>query len=184
MFSFSHELLHQKLKSLRKEKKLHLKDVGSGVGLSASYLSQIETGKVEPTISTLRKLAQFYGVSIVYFFETEISQDVVVRKADRKQLWHDDKCMVYEPLQGSAKDKIMQATYIKILPEMDTFFSPHPGEEFMIVVKGLLRFKYEDVTYDLYPGDSIYYNASRPFIFSNPLKQEIEVLTVCSPPVP
>ncbi len=92
--------------------------------------------------------------------------------------------MVYEPLQGSAKDKIMQATYIKILPEMDTFFSPHPGEEFMIVVKGLLRFKYEDVIYDLYPGDSIYYNASRPFIFSNPLKQEIEVLTVCSPPVP
>ena len=179
-----HTNYYTKSLKVSEKRKNCIQDVGSGVGLSASYLSQIETGKVEPTISTLRKLAQFYGVSIVYFFETEISQDVVVRKADRKQLWHDDKCMVYEPLQGSAKDKIMQATYIKILPEMDTFFSPHPGEEFMIVVKGLLRFKYEDVTYDLYPGDSIYYNASRPFIFSNPLKQEIEVLTVCSPPVP
>ena len=183
MFSVSHELLHEKINALRKEKKLHLKDVGSGVGLSASYLSQIETGKVEPTIPTLRKLAQFYGVSIVYFFETETGQDVVVRIGDRKQLWHDDKCMVYEPLQGSIEGKIMQATYIKIQPEMDTFFSSHPGEEFMIVTKGLLRFKYEEATYDLYPGDCIYYDASKSFLFSNPLKQEIEVLTVCSPPV-
>lgn len=178
-----HELLHERLKNLRKSKNLYLKDVSKSVGLSASYLSQIETGKVEPTISTLRKLAQYYGVSIVYFFETELNQNVVVRKGERKQLWRDNKSLIYEPLQGSIKDKLMQATYIKIMSNTETFFSSHQGEEFMIVTKGLLRFQYEGATYDLYPGDCIYYDAAKPFVFSNPLKQEIEVLTVCTPPV-
>lgn len=168
---------------MRKEKKLCLKDVASAIGISSGYLSQIETGKVEPAISTLRKLASFYGVSIVYFFETEFSQKVVVRYGDRKQLWRNDKTLVYELLQGSIKGKAMQAIYVKILPETDKFFSSHKGEEFMIIMKGLLRFTYESVVYDLYPGDCIYYDASKPFSFSNPLKQEIEVLAVCSPPV-
>ncbi|WP_158095977.1 XRE family transcriptional regulator [Cloacibacillus sp. An23] len=179
----SHELLHEKLKNLRKRKKLYLKDVSSGVGLSASYLSQLETGKVEPTISTLRRLAQFYGVPIVYFFETELSQDVVVRKAERKRLWSDNKTLIYEPLQGGANGKKMQATYITILPNTEYFFSSHDGEEFMIVVKGQLRFQYEGATYDLHPGDSIYYDAAKPFTFSNPLHQIIELLTVCAPPI-
>jgi transcriptional regulator with XRE-family HTH domain len=61
-------MIHNKLRELRKRSNKRLQDVADANDLSTGYLSQIETGKVEPSISQLRRLATYYGVGVVYFF--------------------------------------------------------------------------------------------------------------------
>jgi transcriptional regulator with XRE-family HTH domain len=52
------------LRDLRVKQRLSLREVGERVGLSGSYLSQIETGERRPSAEILRKLAPAYGVPV------------------------------------------------------------------------------------------------------------------------
>jgi transcriptional regulator with XRE-family HTH domain len=52
------------LKKIREDKNLSLRDVEAETGISNSYLSQLESGKIkEPSPNLLHKLSEFYGVS-------------------------------------------------------------------------------------------------------------------------
>ncbi len=48
----------ERIRTLRKQKDLSLRKVAAACNISASLLSQIETGRVDPSLNTLRKIAQ------------------------------------------------------------------------------------------------------------------------------
>jgi transcriptional regulator with XRE-family HTH domain len=52
------------LRDLRNRQRLSLREVGEKVGVSSSYLSQVETGERRPRAEILRKLAPAYGVPV------------------------------------------------------------------------------------------------------------------------
>jgi len=56
--------LGRNIKRVRKEKGLIQADIAKAVGVSSPYLSNIENGKVNPTLTTLSKLAKALGISI------------------------------------------------------------------------------------------------------------------------
>src|ERR1700712_4561959 len=60
--------LGRKLRQLRLRKKIALVDLGKHTGLSASMLSQLENGKLVPTLPTLARIAMVFDVSLDYFF--------------------------------------------------------------------------------------------------------------------
>ena len=72
-------MIHDRLRKLRKEAGKRLQDVAEATNLSTSYLSQIETGKIEPSIAHLRKLASYYNVGIVSFFTSEEEENIIVK---------------------------------------------------------------------------------------------------------
>ncbi|MDT0464790.1 helix-turn-helix domain-containing protein [Streptomyces gibsoniae] len=48
---------------------------GEGKGLSASAIQQLRTGaKKNPTMSTIKALADFFGVDPAYFFDDEVEE--------------------------------------------------------------------------------------------------------------
>ena len=55
-----------RLRHIREEKGLNQIDVGEAVGISRSYLSDIEAGKKDGSIKTITALAQYYDVSLDY----------------------------------------------------------------------------------------------------------------------
>src|SRR6201996_1613692 len=57
-----------KLRRLRLRKKIALVDLGKHTGLSASMLSQLENGKLVPTLSTLARIAMVFDVGLEHFF--------------------------------------------------------------------------------------------------------------------
>jgi len=59
----------QKLRQLRLRKKIALVDLGKHTGLSASMLSQLETGKMIPTLPTLARIAMVFDVGLDFFFD-------------------------------------------------------------------------------------------------------------------
>lgn len=55
-----------RIRELRKENKLTLKQLGDFLGLAESTISQYETGKREPDIKTMVKLSEYFHVSLDY----------------------------------------------------------------------------------------------------------------------
>ena len=62
--------LGDKIKKMREERNLSQKEVAESVAIDRGQYSRIETGKVEPMISTLEKIAQAFDVELITFFET------------------------------------------------------------------------------------------------------------------
>src|SRR3954468_21651389 len=60
--------LGPKIRQLRLRKKIALVDMGKHTGLSASMLSQLENGKLVPTLSTLARIAMVFDVGLDFFF--------------------------------------------------------------------------------------------------------------------
>ncbi len=63
------QVLGAKIRMLRKERSLTLKQLANKTALSVSLISQIELGKSAASVSTLRKLATALGVTMAYLFE-------------------------------------------------------------------------------------------------------------------
>ncbi len=61
--------LGARIKALRHERGLLQKQVAEKSGLTASMVSQIESGRLNPTLTTLRKVADAFGVSIPELLE-------------------------------------------------------------------------------------------------------------------
>lgn len=56
--------LGDKLRALREERSLTLKEMGETSGFSFTYLSEIERGAVLPSVDTVKQLADFFGVPV------------------------------------------------------------------------------------------------------------------------
>ncbi len=71
------ELIASNIKRLRELKKASQKEVSADSGVPQGQYSRIENGKVEPSVSTLEKLAAVFEVSISEFFKTDMMEDDV-----------------------------------------------------------------------------------------------------------
>lgn len=63
--------LGDKLRALREERELTLKEMGEQTSLSLTYLSEIERGAVCPSVDTLRQLANFFNIPVSMLVKTD-----------------------------------------------------------------------------------------------------------------
>src|SRR5258707_13925765 len=61
----------ERIKHLRLKKSMGLVELGRHTGLSASFLSQLETGRVVPTLRNLARISMVFSKDLSYFFEPE-----------------------------------------------------------------------------------------------------------------
>ena len=75
----------RKLKQLRMRKKIALTELGRHTGLSASMISQLENGRLVPTLPTLARIAMVFDVGMEYFFGSKRKEGLfeVVRQEER-----------------------------------------------------------------------------------------------------
>lgn len=77
-------LLTDRLKKLRKEKKLSQYEVAEKLGFSRGKLANYEQGSRQPDYETLEKLADFYGCSIDYLLGR--SNDPRLTESEQKEV--------------------------------------------------------------------------------------------------
>lgn len=80
-------LISRNLKRLRELKKLSQKEVSANSNVPQGQYSRIENGKVEPSISTLEKLANVFEVSITEFFRVDsLDEDISLPLLEKVKL--------------------------------------------------------------------------------------------------
>ncbi|NQD67646.1 helix-turn-helix transcriptional regulator, partial [Bacillus haikouensis] len=69
--------IFKKIKDLRQERGLTLKDLSAKTDLSVSFLSQVERGSSSLAITSLKKIADAFEVPITQFFDSETNNNYV-----------------------------------------------------------------------------------------------------------
>jgi len=70
----------EKLRAIRQERKMSLRDLATKADISASMLSQIETGKVFPSVRSLYDIAAVLSVTVDYFFPEPNNNQIMEEK--------------------------------------------------------------------------------------------------------
>jgi transcriptional regulator with XRE-family HTH domain len=170
---------------LRTERHLTLKDLAARSGLTQSFLSQVERNLTSPSVASLRKVAQAFGVPLTALFNgPQTPENRVVRRAERRQLldpryqWRD--YLLTPNLQGK-----LQVILSVIHPgggSGDEPYAHDSDEECVIVLRGRLEFWVGADQYLLEEGDSIVFESRIPHRNRNPGPDEAEVLWITTPP--
>jgi transcriptional regulator with XRE-family HTH domain len=69
-------LFSERIKEIRKVKNLSQLDLANKIGMDRAQYSRIETGKVEPNLATIRKIADALEVDIVDLFKDDNAFDI------------------------------------------------------------------------------------------------------------
>jgi transcriptional regulator with XRE-family HTH domain len=69
----------KKLRLLRKENKQTLANVSDRLGISVSFLSDMELGRTQPSLATVNQLANFYGVDALLILQKTFAPDEAVQ---------------------------------------------------------------------------------------------------------
>src|SRR5579872_5684748 len=133
----------ERIKRLRLKKSMGLVELGRHTGLSASFLSQLETGRVVPTLRNLARIAMVFSKDLSYFFESEPAPVFRVhRKKDRvrmPQTGVEPPTYTFESLGYMVPDRHMDPYFAEFVPSGQTQESKphvHPGYEFLYVLEG------------------------------------------------
>lgn len=151
----------QKIRRLRLKRSMGLVELGEQVGLSASFLSQLETGRVVPTLRNLARIAMVFNQELSDFFSEE-GETVfrLSRTKDRIRLLAGQKdatFVISDSLSVLVPDRSMVPCVVEFLPGVDgAAFDPQsfPGLELVYVIDGSLTVSTGDKTELLHAQDS------------------------------
>jgi transcriptional regulator with XRE-family HTH domain len=179
-----------KLRHLRLRKKIALVDLGKHTGLSASMLSQLENGKLIPTLPTLARIAMVFDVGLEHFFSDKGIQRVfsVVRADERLRFPECPDSAIpgyfFEVLSFGVPDKSLNA-YRADFPRRnrrDAQEHCHEGSEFIHVLEGVLAINYQSEEHLLYAGDSVYFDASEAHSYCGHSDAPTSAIVIVLPP--
>lgn len=173
--------LGERLREERERKSLSLRAVASSVGISPSMLSQVETGKIHPSVTTLYSLVTYLEVSLDDLLGLAQAEPGTTSNASRTHglgvqragenptiemengvTWErlanagnrgtDPLIMTYEPgASSSAEGKLMR----------------HAGTEYGYLLEGELTLMLDFDSFTLHVGDSVCFDSHRPHLYRN-----------------
>jgi transcriptional regulator with XRE-family HTH domain len=179
-----------KLRSLRLRKKIALADLARHTGLSASLLSQLENGKLVPTLPTLARIAMVFDVGLEHFFGEKRGQKLfcVVRRQERMRFPEradaPDPAYFFECLTFASQGKGLQA-YVAEFPRHSPQASTehfHDGSELLFVLEGSLILHFQGEDHELESGDSLLFDSSEPHSYRGGHKKGARAMVVTAPP--
>jgi len=178
------EHIGRRLKTIRTGRGLSQRQLARVSGVANATISQIEAGRLNPTVSMLKKVLDGFPISLSEFFADDFeAADRVFFRADE----------LTEIAEGGVSFLQVGANLgnrsIQLLKEC---YQPgsgtgrhaitHEGEECGIVLRGRLEVTVGDQTETLVAGDAYYFSSDQPHQFRNIGNEPCELITACSPP--
>lgn len=178
-------VLGQRLREAREAQRIGLRVLAKRVNVSASLISQVERGKVMPSVGTLYAIVRELGISIDDLFSDDgpsgkpVRSDGPVQHADTRKTIYLASGVRWESLT------------LEPTPELDFLLSSyevgaescpadammsHGGFEHGYVLKGKLRVAVGSRSYDLVAGDSISFASTQPHRLANAGEELVEAV--------
>jgi transcriptional regulator with XRE-family HTH domain len=174
----------ERLRTLRRFRRYTLQSVAARSGISESFLSQVERGRSNASIASLKRIADALGVSMADLFEPDgLPGPRVLRRDERPALQF-----------GILGRKLLLTP--RPLHHLEVFagelevggstgsepYAHGDSEELFVVVSGTVRLELGGEVFELEHGDSIDYRSSVPHRAVNTGNELAEVLWIISPP--
>lgn len=157
------------LKYLREQKKMSLDAVAKVSGVSKSMLGQIERGDVNPTISTVWKIANGLKVSFTALVNRPETEYEEINISSIQPLIEDDGHYRNYPMFLFDGERRFEVFYIELDPGSSLEAVPHPlgAQEFITVFSGKLRILVDGETLSAESGGAIRFKADKVHQYHN-----------------
>jgi transcriptional regulator with XRE-family HTH domain len=162
----------RRLRKIRKMKDLTLDVLAAEIGLTKGYLSKVETGQKVPPIATLARVARALQTDVATLLQGDKGAEEaattgisLIRANERHQVVRGGSAFGYDyqALAHHIGSKHMEP-FIFTFPAQilrEVFFE-HEGEEMIFVLSGMVEFQIGKESYELTPGDCIYFDSAIP----------------------
>ncbi len=152
--------------------------------LSPAQVSQIEHGKTDPSLKTLRRIARALGTPLFDLFAERTDATVRIVR-------HDDRMIIKSPHGGLSYSRVSPGSgQLEVLAGVlepgavssDEPWSHPPSEECVLVSAGVLTVEVDGELFDLSEGDSATFASVSPHRFLNRTDRPVHFTISVTPP--
>lgn len=177
-----HEKIGPALREARLERRLSLRSVATAAGISASLLSQVETGKSQPSVGTLYALVSHIGISLDELLgitgpgrgpgdqASQATAVQVVQRAADNPVLEMANGVRWERLAMGAEQHVdpLLVTYGPgAASSLDRKMMRHSGFEYAYLFEGELTLLLDFDRHVVRGGDSLCFDSTRPHLYVN-----------------
>ncbi|NLZ52470.1 MAG: helix-turn-helix domain-containing protein [Thermoanaerobacteraceae bacterium] len=176
---------YSKIKEYRMAKNLTIKELAEKANITSSMLSQIERGLANPSINTMKLIAQALDTPLFKFFmeNNNISNQVVTPERRKRISLPGEDGVIYELLTPDLTGSI-EFCILTLAPGKTTSEAPmgHEGEEVALVLSGTTELILENEKLTMNAGDSIRIPPRTNHKWYNPTDENMILIFAVSPP--
>jgi transcriptional regulator with XRE-family HTH domain len=175
--------LGRRLRDLRSAHELSLESLARASGISPSLLSQVERGKVTPSLTTLHALGQALNTPMFELFGSPRDQLSVTTRGNRRAIRPPGSDGVTYQMVSTTALNQLQVIEMVIDGESGNFDHSlsHAGEECVLALEGTALVEIDEETVELDAGDAVSFAARLPHRF-NASNGSVRLIVSMSPP--
>ena len=179
-----HQEIGRRLREIRTRLGMSQRQLGRVSGVANATISQIESNKLNPTVSMLKKVLDGIPISLAEFFaeNAEFAERIFYRVDDLTKIA--DGGVSYLQVGANLHNRSIQFLKECYQPGAGTgkHAMTHEGEECGIILNGRLDVTVAEQTTVLKAGDAYYFRSDQPHQFQNSGSEPCELITACTPP--
>lgn len=175
----------ERIRRLRARRSMGLVELGTRTGLSASFLSQLETGRVVPTVRNLARIAMTFGKDLSYFFRDDQPVSFRIMRRNERVRIHRNSDAAPSFLSESLQSLVSDGQLVPCIAEFnrsdeDAMFRPKifEGVEFTFVLQGPLILNADADTETLETGDVVWLDGTRKRFYCCPAGVEGKAMII------
>lgn len=160
----------QRIKAVRRSRRLTIEAVAESSGLTKSFLSKVERGRATASVAALQRVSQALGIPMSSLFENSSTRQVM-RAGDYPRISVGGHGIVEYLLTPTVEQRV-QVMMSRIEPGGGTGgeLHPLPGEvEFAYVIEGALSLTFTDGVVRLGKGDALTFDPALHHSFEVPV---------------
>ena len=174
----------RRLKGIRVRLGMSQRQLARVSGVANATISQIEAGRLNPTVSMLKKVLDGFPISMSEFFGDglDVADRIFFRADELTEIA--DGGVSFLQVGANLHYKAIQLIKECYQPGAGTgkHAITHEGEECGIILSGRLEVTVADQSSILRVGDAYYFKSNQPHHFRNPGSEPCELISACTPP--
>jgi DNA-binding transcriptional MerR regulator/quercetin dioxygenase-like cupin family protein len=171
--------LGARLREIRQKAGRTLEEAAAAAGLSPSFLSSLERDQTGAAPATLHRLMHSYGATLSSLMRSESTVGAQVKHPGHRTTVRSHGVTMEQLVDGQT---LLDASITILEPGGGSGGQfAHEGEELVYVLEGQLEVVLGGETYELGPGDSLFYPSSIEHGWSNPGTVTTRTVWVCTP---
>lgn len=157
----------ERLKGLRDALELDAEQVATECGMSVDEYRLLESGQTDLSVSILQRIACRYNVTLdelMFGQEPKMSSYFLTRRGTGVSVER-TSAYKYQSLASGFKGRKADPFIVTVEPKPEDcplYFNTHSGQEFNLVIEGRMLLNINGKELILNPGDSLYFDSSKP----------------------
>lgn len=171
--------LGKRIRAIRRRQNKSLEEIARQIGITKSHLSQVERGKVNPSVNTLWSLADALRTSVSNLVSVTEQKGTYLNSIEAQFISNGVKCLSLYPASGHN----IEFSYVEYEPGSSTGkqLGKHGGIEYFLVLEGTIKFILGNEEYILNKEQSIQFSGDTPHAVENIMDKKATAIYVIIP---